>query len=174
VGENTDGKGLVKDFAFHNVILEGQSILLLGAGGAAKGALPALVDAGPSKLCVYNRTQDKAQDLVSSACAYTDMSVEVFDTANAQSAFDVIINATSLSMRNETPDIPESVFSANTVAYDMVYRDEATAFMKMAAAAGSAKQLDGLGMLIEQAALSFSHWFSKVPDTKILRTQLRK
>ncbi|WP_395339055.1 shikimate dehydrogenase [Ningiella sp. W23] len=173
-GDNTDGRGLIADLKYHGVDLANKSVLLLGAGGAAKGSLPAIIDAKPNSVYIYNRTPSKAKSLVDSTENYASCQVACFSGGDSEKAFDLIINATSLSLHDEVPSVPKSVFCENSIAYDMVYLDKPTSFMEFARHSGSQVQIDGLGMLIEQAALSFQQWFNEHPKTEGLRHQLRK
>ncbi len=170
-GENTDGAGLVADFAFNNVELKGKRVLIIGAGGAAKGVLPALVRAQVHAIAIYNRTSARAESLVNDYKTRSDVNVTTYSEA-VNEKFDIIINATSLSLKGELPPLSNHVFSDCHVAYDMVYLSHETSFLTLARTQGVKHRLDGLGMLVEQAALSFFHWFNKHPDTSELRRTL--
>ena len=172
IGANTDGLGLVADFAFHGVDLHNKTVLLIGAGGAAKGALPAILNAGVSAATIYNRSVEKAEALIEQAKAYSTCELQLL--TRQSHAFDVIINATSLSLNNELPNVSSSVFGPQSIVYDMVYRDTPTSFLQWAQQEGCAQAIDGLGMLVEQAAVSFNYWFDKQPDTNSIRQLLRK
>jgi shikimate dehydrogenase len=172
VGANTDGLGLIADLRFHEVDLRGKRLLLIGAGGAAKGAISALVDSGIHSAAVYNRSIDRAESLIEQTTVFADCDLSLL--TNDCKAFDVVINATSLSLTNQVPSVPNSIVGPSTVIYDMVYSDEPTTFMQWGEQLGCAKTIDGLGMLVEQAALSFEYWFDKKPSTVDIREQLRK
>jgi shikimate dehydrogenase len=164
-GDNTDGLGLVRDLS-QNLNYEFRLVLLLGAGGAAQGVVGALLQAGAERVVIANRTVSKAQALAArfpgaSACGY--------DAVEGQ--FDLVINATSAGLADETPPIPTSVFSRNVLAYDMGYGRE-TPFMAAARRAG-ARACDGLGMLVEQAAESFFVWRGVRPRTGAVLEKLR-
>lgn len=171
LGDNTDGAGLVTDIEENaGVALHGKRLLLLGAGGAARGAMLPLLQAGPAQLVIANRTVDKAQVLAQQvqhagntlACEY----------AQLQGVFDVVINATSASLDGQLPPIPAHIFSPSTFAYDMMYAAEPTVFLRFAASHGAATR-DGLGMLIEQAAEAFLVWRGIRPLTAPLFAELR-
>ena len=167
-GDNTDGVGLVRDLADNlGVPLQGRSVLLLGAGGAAQGVLGALLEAGVSRLAIANRTPAKAQALAArhpgvSGGGYTEL---------AGQAFDVVVNATSAGLANDSPPLPPGVLHRKAVAYDMVYGRD-TPFLAQAREAG-ARACDGLGMLVEQAAESFFVWRGVRPATRALLERLR-
>lgn len=175
VGDNTDGVGLVRDIV-HNagVVLEGRRILLLGAGGAARGVVMPLLAERPQQLVVANRTVARAQELVQSfPAAAPVLKAAAFDDLSEQ--FDVIINATSASLSADLPAVPATLFGPQVFVYDMMYAATPTVFMQWAAQHG-ARVRDGLGMLVEQAAESFFVWRGARPDTApvyaLLRAQL--
>jgi shikimate dehydrogenase len=171
VGDNTDGIGLVNDLKNHHVQLESARVLMVGAGGAAKGVLPALIDAGVSDISIYNRTLQKADDLVAETTLFKD---DVAKTYTAeQTSFDLIINATSLSLYNELPALPDTIFSNQPTIYDMVYHPSPTIFMQKANSEGCNKVIDGLGMLVNQAAQSFFLWFGQYPDVHEVHQYLK-
>lgn len=165
VGDNTDGAGLVRDIT-HNleVAIAGKRVLLLGAGGAARGALLPLLHEAPQSLTIANRTFDKAQRLAAifSAEAHAALDAVTFD-ALAGRRFDVVINATSAGLADAALPLPDSIFAAGCLAYEMLYGRD-TLFMQQAHAAG-AHVRDGLGMLVEQAAEAFALWRGVRPDT---------
>lgn len=172
--DNTDGVGLVRDLAHLGCVLTGQRVLLLGAGGAARGALLPLLESSPAELVIANRTESKAAALAlqfanvaltPQACGYA---------ALAGRRFDVVINATSASLNDDAPPLPDGVYATDAWAYDMMYGARPTAFLFQAQAAGAAHLADGLGMLVEQAAESFFLWRGKRPDTNAVRVALRQ
>jgi shikimate dehydrogenase len=174
VADNTDGVGLVRDLeANHGTSLAGKRILLIGAGGASMGVLPALLDAEPAEVVITNRTLQRATTL---AGAYRNSGlVSVLPWGEAGiAACDVVINGTSLSLQGEIPALAPGLLHAGTLCYDMMYGAEPTAFMRWAAAQGIARVLDGLGMLVEQAAAAFSIWNGQQPDTRPVITMLRE
>lgn len=173
LGDNTDGAGLVRDLVSNlNQPLAGRRILLLGAGGAARGALGPLLDAKPAALVIANRSATRADDLAQAfsahgpvrACRYAEL---------AGTGFDVVINATSASLGGEVPPLPEGVFSATALAYDMMYAKDDTAFLAHARRRGVPRLADGLGMLVEQAAEAFFVWRGVRPQTAPVLAALR-
>ncbi len=174
VADNTDGVGLVRDLETnHGELLAGKRILLLGAGGASRGVLPALLDAGPSCVLITNRTLERATSL---AAGYAETGrVEVLPWGGEDGApCDVIINATSLSLQGEVPALAPSLLHARTLCYDMMYGPQPTRFMVWAGTRGVGRVLDGLGMLVEQAAAAFSIWNGREPTTALVITMLRE
>ena len=160
LGDNTDGAGLVADLTrnLHRA-LTNKRILLLGAGGAARGVIGPLLDQQPAALVIANRTVSRAQQLA----ALFDPRVTAcgFDAPDAP--FDLVINATAASLAGELPPISPRIFSAGTLAYDMMYGRD-TPFLTFAREHGAAIA-DGLGMLVEQAAEAFFAWRGVRPDT---------
>lgn len=164
-GDNTDGAGLVRDLKHnHGITLGGQRVLLLGAGGAVRGVLTPLMEEHPAQLVIVNRTAGKAIELASdltdlgpiTGCAYQDLDTEQFD---------LIINGTSASLQGDVPPLPASALAAECLCYDMMYGAAPTAFVRWAQQHGAQRALDGLGMLVEQAAESFFLWRGVRPDT---------
>nr|WP_314626586.1 shikimate dehydrogenase [uncultured Noviherbaspirillum sp.] len=171
-GDNTDGVGLVTDIV-HNagVVLRGKRLLLLGAGGAARGVLLPLLEQQPAELVIANRTPDRAVLLTQEFSApHGVLRASSYDALDG--AYDVIVNATSASLAGALPPLAGAVFAAGALAYDMMYSREATAFMRFAAGHGAAVR-DGLGMLVEQAAESFFVWRGVRPDTGPVHVALR-
>jgi shikimate dehydrogenase len=160
-GDNTDGAGLVRDIEANlGVSIRGARVLLVGAGGAARGVAGALVDARPAKLAIANRTVAKAEDI-----AQAINGVEALTVASlVDYQFDIVINATSASLEGQLPAVPVKAFATGCLAYDMMYGKGATPFMQLAANAG-ARTADGLGMLVEQAAEAFYLWRGVRPAT---------
>jgi shikimate dehydrogenase len=174
--ETTDGQGLVSDLLRNDISLRGKSVLLIGAGGAARGAIEALLSQQPIHIYIYNRSAENAERLVS--IAKDDRVTMVSQNDCEKLAVDVIINATSLSLSGNVPAISDSIFANKPAVYDMVYQDVDTCFIKKAKSLGCVKAIDGLGMLVGQAAESFYLWFGVRPDVKpvleYLRQQLAK
>jgi shikimate dehydrogenase len=168
VGDNTDGAGLVADLARNlGRALAGRRILLLGAGGAARGVVQPLLDQQPAALVIANRTVARAEELARLFGApVIPSSFEAVDTA-----FDVVINATSASLAGELPPLSPAIFTRDTLAYDMMYGRD-TPFLAFARQHGAATA-DGLGMLVEQAAEAFFVWRGVRPDTAPVIAQLR-
>lgn len=166
-GDNTDGAGLLRDLTVnHGVRIEGQRVLLIGAGGAARGAIGPLMDEGAAELVIANRHAGKAMLL---AQLFTEMgNVRGSSLENLHGTFDVVINATSASLRNEVPELPVAIFSSSSFVYDMVYAEKPTSFLAWAAQQGVQDVADGWGMMVEQAAESFFIWRNVRPDTQTL------
>lgn len=172
IGDNTDGIGLVADLIQHEVELNEAKVLLIGAGGAAKGAVPALIEAGVRSVEIYNRSIDKAELLVAAVDKYANKKASLYQADVNQ--YDLIINATSLSLHGQIPDLPASIFTQQPAIYDMVYQSSATAFMVEAKKQACNTLVDGLGMLVNQAAESFYLWFDVRPDTNAVLEYLRR
>lgn len=171
-GDNTDGAGLVSDLLQNNVPLAGQRILLLGAGGAARGVLEPLLAQQPAELAIANRTVEKAEQLASEFADLGPVVACGFDWIDTP--VDLIINATSASLHGELPPLaPTLVKPAQTVCYDMMYGKDITAFNRWAQEQGAGRTLDGLGMLVGQAAEAFSVWTGQRPDTAPVMQALR-
>ncbi|MCB1900866.1 MAG: shikimate dehydrogenase [Rhodocyclaceae bacterium] len=175
-GDNTDGAGLVQDITVNlGVPLEGRRILLLGAGGAARGVILPLLGRKPAGLFVANRTESRANDLLvqfSPAAGNTRLDAGSF-AALAGRQFDVVINATAASLADEAPAIPAGLHAPGALAYDMMYGRGDTPFLAAARKDGAGRFADGLGMLVEQAAESFALWRRIRPDTAPVLTLLR-
>ncbi|HSP58004.1 MAG TPA: shikimate dehydrogenase [Halomonas sp.] len=170
-GDTTDGVGLVRDLVRHGVELEGARILVLGAGGAVRGVLEPLLAAAPLSLQVANRTSAKAEALAND---FSDLGAIVGSGfEEVKGPFDLVINGTSASLSGELPPLPDALFSSGAGAYDMMYGAEPTVFLRWAADQG-ARTMDGLGMLVEQAAESFFQWRGKRPDTRPVLEGLRR
>lgn len=166
LGDNTDGDGLVVDLAYHQVPLSGARLLLLGAGGAAQGILGPLLDAGVERIAVWNRTPGRAQEWLARVA---DARLHL---PAADDSYDLVINATAASLGHALPPVPDTVF-AGAVVYDLAYGPIAGRFLAHARAQGASRVLDGLGMLIEQAASAFCVWHGVRPDTAGVRALLR-
>ncbi len=168
LGDNTDGAGLVADLTRNlGRALAGKRILLLGAGGAARGVIEPLLDQQPAALVIANRTVGRAQELAE--LFGRGVTASGFD--NTGSAFDIVINATAASLAGELPPLSPTVFTADTLAYDMMYGRD-TPFLSFARGLGAATA-DGLGMLVEQAAEAFQVWRGMRPDTAPVIASLR-
>lgn len=179
--DNTDGIGLVRDIEVNaGQTLRGSRVLLLGAGGAAAGALGSLLLASPAQLVVSNRTEAKARELVARHHAYASLQAALSRTEllalpldASLPAFDVVINATAGSLAGAAPPIAASALQPNALVYDMMYGPAAQAFLQWAATQG-ARPRDGLGMLVEQAAESFFIWRGVRPPTAPVLAHLRQ
>ncbi|QUM78355.1 shikimate dehydrogenase [Moritella sp. 24] len=171
IGDNTDGFGLVHDLLQYTE-LTNKRILLLGAGGAARGVIGPLLDQGIKELVIANRTDAKAQQLASlfngkgniNACGFTELNGH----------FDLIINSTSASLSGAIPAISSTLINTDTICYDMMYKAGMTAFNSWAAEQGAEIVIDGLGMLVGQAAESFKVWRGVTPIMSSVLTELRK
>ncbi len=164
VGDNTDGIGLCRDIVENlQTPIEGARILLLGAGGAARGAIGQILDSHPQQLCIVNRTWSKAAELADRFNSMGSVTATPIEDLVAQH-FDIVINATSASLGNSMPAMPANCFAVGGLAYDMVYGKGITPFMAEATRAG-ARISDGLGMLVEQAAEAFFIWRGVRPAT---------
>lgn len=172
LGDNTDGEGLVQDLLQNGTTFENKTVLLIGAGGAARGVIKPLLDQKPSKIVIANRTLEKAQQLAQQFQSYGDLTAVSFE--DLVDGFDVIINSTSTSLSDERPNVSDAIFSGCEVCYDMVYKKEHTSFNRWAQEHGVLKTLDGLGMLVGQAAESFMVWRGMRPETAIVEASLRE
>lgn len=173
VGDNTDGVGLVRDIKLnHRFEIRRRRILLLGAGGAIRGALTALVAEDPAEITIANRTLGKALQLKTEFEHLANVTALGFGDLDA-TAFDLVINGTSLSLEGKLPPVSKAVISSACCCYDMMYGDSDTVFVSWARANGAVLALDGLGMLVEQAAESFTIWHGLRPQTQLVISQLR-
>ncbi|MDH5483669.1 MAG: shikimate dehydrogenase [Gammaproteobacteria bacterium] len=176
-GDTTDGTGLVNDLSHnHHIHLNAKRILILGAGGAVRGVLEPILQQLPSTLVIANRTADRAHQLAHDfsdmghiqGCGFADLASETFD---------LIINGTSASLSGELPPLPDGILAQGATVYDMMYAAEATPFMRWGKQQGATGCLDGLGMLVEQAAESFAIWRGVRPQTapviQLIRASLR-
>ena len=171
LGDNTDGIGLVTDieqnlgckFLFKRV-------LLMGAGGAAHGVIWHLFNAGAA-IIIANRTMDKAEQLAAEFEGYGTVFAKSY-AALAGQQFDIVINATSSSLTDSLPPLPDGLFKPGALAYDMMYGKQ-TPFLRFAQEQGAAQLADGLGMLVEQAAVAFQKWRGVSPDTAPVIARLR-
>jgi len=176
--DNTDGVGLVQDIETNlEFRLKARDVLLMGAGGAARGVLLPLLQAGPATLVIANRTVEKAVQLVESiqhgATGRVRVSACGFDQLPGQQ-FDVVVNATSSSLSDALPPLPDDLFAPGALAYDMMYGKGLTSFLAFAEARNVERLADGLGMLVEQAAESFRIWRGVRPETRPVMRALRK
>lgn len=172
-GDNTDGIGLVRDLTINNQIdISGKFILIVGAGGAVRGTLQPLLENNPANIFIANRTKEKALQLAddfSDLGNIQGMGLDELGNINA----DIIINGTSASLKGELPPLPDTLINETTFCYDMMYSDKPTLFMRWATDNGAKKASDGLGMLVEQAAESFSIWHGINPETKTVIQSVR-
>ncbi|MBI0329541.1 shikimate dehydrogenase [Burkholderia plantarii] len=173
IAENFDGVGLVRDIEVNlHRSMAGNRVLILGAGGAVRGALLPFIAARPAQLVIANRDVAKARALVSqvesgqalSACGYRDL--------DAMGQFDLVVNATSASLSGQLPPVPPSVFSPTGTAYELAYGKGLTPFLRLARNAGIQGVADGVGMLVEQAAEAFEWWRGVRPETHVVIDRL--
>lgn len=175
LGDNTDGAGLVADIVRNaGVAIAGKRVLLLGAGGAARGVVLPLLEQQPQEILIANRTVATAEALVAQfadALSHPDQ-LHAGGFTQPEGVFDIVINATSASLAGDLPPVPASIFGSHTLALDMMYGAQPTVFMDFAAQHG-AQVRDGLGMLVEQAAEAFYVWRGMRPQTQDLLAHMR-
>ena len=165
LGDNTDGIGLVNDLIRnHQIQLAGKRILILGAGGATRGIILPLLDCQPAQISIANRTVSKAEALVADFAAQGRLTALGYEALAGQQ-FDVVLNATSASLSDQLPPLPADLLAANACCYDLAYGNLPTAFVKWGLVHGATQSLDGLGMLVEQAAEAFFIWRGVRPAT---------
>ncbi len=166
LGDNTDGVGLVNDLTLnHGIELNNKRILILGAGGATRGILLPLLEQRPDYLIVANRTIEKVLTLaLEFHHSFESSSFEALEDEQ----FDVILNATSASLTNELPPLPKNLLAKNGICYDLAYSNQPTAFVRWGNSQNASKSLDGLGMLVEQAAEAFMLWRGIRPNSKMV------
>lgn len=174
LGDNTDGAGLVRDLCDNlGLVITNRRVLVMGAGGATRGILAPLLGLEPTVVVIANRTPERAEAL---AAAFSDLGVTQgvgFGYIEA-APFDLVINATSASLSGNIPPIPDGAVAAQTVCYDLAYGKSATAFVRWAKSKGCARAMQGLGMLVEQAAESFRLWRGVRPATARVLDALRE
>ena len=166
-GDNTDGAGLVRDIRENlGVAIAGRRVMLLGAGGAARGVIGPLLAEGPSELTIANRNVERARVLERRFALRSgpDIRASAYDALSG-GQFDIVINATSASLAGALPPLPQGIFATGSLAYDVMYGAGATPFLEWARGQGASLTADGLGMLIEQAAESFLVWRGIRPYT---------
>ena len=173
--DNTDGVGLLRDLTRNlNESIAGRDVLVLGAGGAARGILLPLLAHAPRSLAILNRTEQRARELAASFAK--DGPVAAMSPPKLKGrAFHLVINATSIGLKGAVPEDlwPRRAFAPGALAYDLVYADVPTPFLRWAASQSAARTADGLGMLIEQAAESFELWRGVRPETSSVFDLLR-
>jgi len=175
IGDNTDGVGLVVDLTErHALDLRGRRTLLLGAGGAAHGVAPALLDAGIGELFVVNRNSARADALVDALGQPGRVHSRYWQDLNALGVFDFVINATAAGRDKGTLQLPLGIATPRTLAVDLSYGDAAIPFLAWARGARCAQAIDGLGMLVEQAAESFHDWHGVRPATEAVYDDLSR
>ncbi len=163
-GDNTDGRGFIYDLKRLNLPIRGQKVLLLGAGGAAQGLIKPVFEEQPLEVTIVNRTPQKAEK-IAAECGYP---LQVTGYEQLTAGYDLVVNCTSTSLRHELPPVPQEVLRHCKVAYDLMYAtDEETSFVAEARSLGVPHCIDGLGMLIAQAALTYALWRGKTPDVNL-------
>lgn len=173
VGDNTDGIGFIRDLAVnHNVPIKGKSILILGAGGSVRGILPLLLDEQPDRVVIANRTPSRAVQLARLFGENNQIITCGFNSL-ANDSFDIVINAISSSLYGDMPTLPADILTADTCCYDLMYSRSDTVFLRWAKMHGATVTVDGLGMLVEQAAESFFIWRNIRPETNEIIRKLR-
>lgn len=166
LGDNTDGAGLIADLTCNlSLPLEGTRILVLGAGGAARGVLGPLLGASPAYLEIANRNAARATELAREFATLGEIRGCGFDAITTTQNFDLILNATAASLQETIPPVPPSALGPTTLCYDMAYGKGDTAFTRWAKSAGAGRAETGWGMLVEQAAESFLLWRGVKPET---------
>ncbi len=171
IGDNTDGIGLVRDLTInHKAKIAEQRVLILGAGGAVRGVLEPILAAKPAQCVIANRTVAKAEQL---AQLFDNNIIASSYEGLKNQSFDLVINGTSASLQGKLPPLPDGLLAEGAWCYDMMYAKTATLFMQWAQQQGAIKVLDGLGMLVEQAAESFYLWRGVKPDTQPVIKQLQ-
>ena len=174
LGENTDGVGMMRDIEANlGFSVSGRRVLLIGAGGAARGVVGPLLAASPAALFIANRTENKAVDLAAQFQALGP-ACGVGMAGLAGSSFDLVIDATSATIGGSMPALPPGIFSAGSLAYSMMYGKGDTPFRRFALANGAGSFADGLGMLVEQAAEAFFVWRGVRPDVAPVMAMLRR
>jgi shikimate dehydrogenase len=172
-GDNTDGLGFIRDLTVNcKQAIAGQRVLILGAGGAARGLMAPILAEEPATLVLANRTVERAEALADEFDRADVLSVRSFDDLTAAGEFDVVINATSAGLKGEQPPFPASLVQDRTFCYDLAYSLKSTPFVSWAEANGAGRAVQGWGMLVEQAAESYRIWRGKRPDTQPILEKL--
>jgi len=172
-GDNTDGVGLVRDLDSNGIKIKDKRLLIIGAGGAVRGILGPLLDKTPSSIVIANRTLSRAENLISNFASDLNITARGLSDLENIDSFDLIINATSSDLIGEFPQLPGTLVSSNTCCYDMVYGLAESGFITWCKSLGVQLILDGLGMLVEQAAESFYIWRGVRPETGPVIKMLR-
>ncbi|MBR7993989.1 shikimate dehydrogenase [Burkholderia cenocepacia] len=173
LADNFDGIGLVRDIEANlNLPMAGKRVLVLGAGGAARGALLPFLEAGPAELVIANRDVDKARALAAQIAGRGQLVASSYADLARMGRFDLVVNATSASLAGDLPPVPPSVFSPKGTAYELAYGKRLTPFLRLAKNAGVHGIADGVGMLVEQAAEAFAWWRGVRPATSAVIDRL--
>lgn len=174
-GDNTDGIGFMRDVTVNQQwTIAGKRLLVLGAGGAAKGILGPLLADEPAALVLANRTLERAEALARQFEPRGEIEVRSFDDLADAGAFDIVVNATSAGLKGEQPPFPAAIVGIRTCCYDLSYGLRDSPFVLWARGHGAAHAVQGWGMLVEQAAESFRIWRGHAPDTSSILTQLTR
>jgi shikimate dehydrogenase len=172
LGDNTDGAGLARDLLNnHRISIAGRRVLLLGAGGAARGAIAPLLGLRPSEMTIVNRNVMRAREVAGHFSDLGPLRVVGYPDLGNE-AYDIVINATAASLAGELPALPPGIVSSHSMCYDMYYGRDETPFTRWALQRGCARAVMGLGMLVEQAAESFHLWRGVRPDTASVLSEL--
>jgi shikimate dehydrogenase len=173
IAENFDGVGLLRDIEVNlHQPMAGKRVLVLGAGGAVRGALLPFIGARPAELIVANRHVDKARALIEQVDAGASLTACGYADLQSMGRFDLVVNATSASLSGELPPVPPGVFSADGTAYELAYGKGLTPFLRLAKNTGIRNIADGVGMLVEQAAEAFAWWRGVRPQTRAVIDRL--
>lgn len=173
-GESTDGAGLIRDITGrHRLYVRGRRTLLLGAGGAARAVAFALLDAGVSELTISNRTPEHA-DALADAIGNPDLvNTRYWNDLGNWGGFDLVVNATSAGHSHASLVLPSSLLASRAICYDLSYGKPSFGFLAWARSVGAERAIDGLGMLVEQAAEAFQIWHGQRPETDAIYAELR-
>ncbi|HUF74176.1 MAG TPA: shikimate dehydrogenase [Gammaproteobacteria bacterium] len=172
-GDNTDGTGFIRDLTVnHEREIAAKRVVLLGAGGAARGIVGPILEQQPEALIVANRTIERAEELRNDFGSPPQLSICRFDDLEDMGDFDIVINATSAGLRGEEPPFPDNLVGGATFCYDLAYSLRPTPFMIWAQSRGAGETVQGWGMLVEQAADSHAIWRGRRPDTKPILSKL--
>jgi shikimate dehydrogenase len=167
-GYNTDPPGLMADLMYYGIAVTGKRVLLVGAGGAAQGVIGALADQAPAEIHIWNRSSGRA---VALAERLHQASTSAKISGELARGYDLVVNASAAGLSGQVPDLPGSIIGEHTQCYDLSYNKDGTAFLHWSEHHGAGMCVDGLGMLIEQAALAFEIWFGSMPNTDPLRSR---
>lgn len=173
-GDNTDGAGLLRDLERNSVPVTGSRILILGAGGAVRGILGPLLEKKPVSVLIANRTVARAESLVHEHTNFLNITACQLNELSTAVSFDLVINAISSGLQGQLPALPDTLIGNQACCYDMIYGDVETVFVRWAKQHGAALALDGLGMLVEQAAEAFYIWRGVRPQTAPVIKMLRE
>jgi len=172
-GDNTDGIGFMRDLTLNlEREVQGRRVMILGAGGAARGILGPLLDADPAELWLANRTLERAETLKQELTELTDINLCEFDELGDLRPFDIVINATSAGLKGEALPFPGQLVGADSFCYDLTYSLKETPFVNWALSNGAELAVQGWGMLVEQAAASYLIWRGRRPDTAPILEQM--